>query len=289
MSEDNPTPSWREIMESLRLSVDGIAASWNRRLRDFARSGFMDVVRDTVEAIQTEWGTAFLAVVERIRENYEWLIPPNWRKLDGDQLMRVARMMREEGLALAWVPSHATLERLLAADGLDARKAVLVEQEGRVLADLDRALDGVDRESVDDLLVATREAIELYRSGYYGGAQALATAGLTSAINNQLGRTLRKARQDFHVEDPEEEGMVEWRVSVVLGAVWKSLDEFWPEKGDPVPEHYNRHASTHRVGLPQYTQENALCAVMLLACTVIEIDWIARAIENFDEGEQEAA
>lgn len=290
MSDEDPRPSWAEILESWRTGLEGMAARWNRTVEDFRRSEFMESVRATMEAIRTDWGPAFLAMVERIRENYEWLMPPNWRELEAEQVVRVARMMREEGLALAWVPSHATLERLLAAEGLDARKATLVAHEGRVLADLDRALDGVDRESVADLLGAAREAIELYRSGYYSGAQALATAGLTSAINNQLGRTLSQARRDFHVEDPEEEGMVEWRVSVVLGAIWKSLDEFWPERGDPVPGNYNRHAATHRVGLPQYTQENALCAVMLLACTVIEIDWIARAVEHFGNGsEQEAA
>lgn len=270
--------------------MQGIAAGWNQRIEEFRRSELAAAVNRTLENIRTDWGPKLLETMVRIREGYEWMMPPNWRPLEPGQALRVAKLMREEGLALAWAPSAAVLERVLAADSRDARKAVLLENEGQVLADLDRALAKVDRESLTELLDVAREAIEVYRSGYYAGAQALATAGLSTAIENNLGRTLKQARRDFEVvEDPEEQGIMEWRVSVVLGAIWNSLERYFASRGDPVPEHYNRHASTHRIGLPQYTPENALCGVMLIACTVIEIDWIERAMERFDDGEQEAA
>jgi hypothetical protein len=57
----------------------------------------------------------------------------------------------------------------------------------------------------------------------------------------------------------------------------------WP--GDPIPEDYNRHASTHSVDPLQFTQFNSLVSLMLLVSVILEVDTMRRLAER-DRPEQ---
>jgi hypothetical protein len=46
---------------------------------------------------------------------------------------------------------------------------------------------------------------------------------------------------------------------------------------EPVPTKYNRHATTHSVSAEQYTELNALAAVMLMTSLLAEINYWAPA------------
>lgn len=253
---------------------------WQRAIADFQHSDFAESMRRGMDTLVNNLGPRLVEVALQIKEGYEWLMPPNWRPLDAEDMMRVGRLMQTEGLGLAWAPSAPVLQRLVAAPNLEARKALLMEAEGQVLADLDRALAGVERESLRGVLDAAKEATEAHRSGYFQASQALSGAGLSTAINEHFGRKFWEARRDFRFDDPEEEEITRWRISTVLGAISTVLETYNTAKGDPVPPHFNRHASAHKVGRPQYTAENSLCGVMLLASTVIEVDWISSTIER---------
>jgi hypothetical protein len=50
-----------------------------------------------------------------------------------------------------------------------------------------------------------------------------------------------------------------------------ALQRFLPHNGDPVPVVYNRHASAHAVGDVQYTEANALVAVMMAVSMLCEL------------------
>ena len=156
--------------------------------------------------------------------------------------------------------------------------------EGEVLADLDRALDHVEREALADLLEAARESIEAHRSGYYKASQALSAAALSMAVHVHLDRKFGEVKRDFIFSDEEEEEIVSWRMTAVLGAVRVALMEYDPMTGTPERPHFNRHATAHRVGKPQYTPENSLTAAMLLTSTIAELDWIAATIERQEAG-----
>lgn len=136
----------------------------------------------------------------------------------------------------------------------------------------------IDHSDLSELCVAIAEAIESYRSGYYRSAQALATATLTTTIHEVYDhKTFAQAREAFAKMDPEEADLRSWRLSVIVTAVLCTLHSYFP--GDPVPMLFNRHASTHRIGAPQYRQLNSLTSLMLVVSLLLETQTALEAIE----------
>jgi len=54
------------------------------------------------------------------------------------------------------------------------------------------------------------------------------------------------------------------RVACVVAPIWAAYEQFWTNRGDPVPRTFARHASTHAVSAAQYTRTNAVLAAMLV-------------------------
>lgn len=279
----DPTPSWSELIRSAVTTVEGMRAGLNRTITNVHQSDFAEAMRRGADRLVNEIGPQIGRALAHMMETYQWMVPPNWRHLTVGDMLRVAELMREEGLGLAWAPSAPVLQHMLAAPDTDARKAVLMDREAQVLIDLDRALDQVQRDTLEDLRGAARQAIEAHRSGYFWASQALAAAGLTTAIHDHLGRKFWEARRDFAFEDPEEEEVTKWRISAVLGAIRTALEPYNVMAGDPVPRHFNRHASAHKVGAPQFTPQNSLTGIMLLVSTIAELDWISATIERQEQ------
>jgi hypothetical protein len=59
----------------------------------------------------------------------------------------------------------------------------------------------------------------------------------------------------------------------------------WWDEDEEVPSRYNRHATTHRVSPVQYTELNALAALMLMTSLLAEINYWAPRLRRTAEEE----
>lgn len=170
------------------------------------------------------------------------------------------------------------LTELIATGDRAEQEEILLRNEALILDGIVPLLARVEHPDLIGLRVAIAEAIESYRSGYYWAAQALAGATLTTTIHEAYDhRTFKQAREAFAEMDPEEASLRTWRLAVITTAVVRTLDTYHP--GDPVPILFNRHASTHRVGAPQYRQLNSLTSLMLVVSFLLETQTALEAIE----------
>jgi hypothetical protein len=69
------------------------------------------------------------------------------------------------------------------------------------------------------------------------------------------------------------------REMATLLAVAKALTEWWPDKGQALPDSFSRHTTAHAIAEPdQVNPTNALIAVMLavsLICQAADSEWTA--------------
>lgn len=109
-------------------------------------------------------------------------------------------------------------------------------------------------------------------AGWY---QALSASVLSAALHRHFEeKAFGKLRELLREADEKEASIREFRWVAVQAAAAKTLDDFDPVSGLPEHEDFNRHASAHGVGQPQYGQANALTVLMLVSALLIELDQI---------------
>lgn len=247
--------------------------------RDFTRTyleQFQDLGRLLTQSItvpEIDW--------ERLRDMWKQGLPANWIDLGPDQdVGEVLELMRTSGWCLVWAPRAEVIKSVLEEQDDEARIKRFLEARQEILADVNRVVDGIESPSLEANVCACRQAIEAFEAGHPEAAQALSASNLSSLINGEpLSLKFRDAKAEFTTDDPMEAPWSSFRLIVVLGMVAQSLEEFFVERGDPVPGRFSRHASAHTVSPQQYRVENSLAALLLVGGFLRELDLLLRARE----------
>lgn len=186
-------------------------------------------------------------------------LPDNWP--EDAQLGDVEQLVLASRWAVVWVPREEIIAELRAAGDEDERRAVLARRRQDVVADLRACLAVTTNADLQAFVAATADAVEAVDAGHPSAAQALAASVLAATLRDALEyHTFSRARDALDV-DWREQSYRLFRLGLVSGVVVDALNRFYP--GDPVPEAYNRHATAHTVSAEQYTEVNALTALML--------------------------
>lgn len=210
--------------------------------------------------------------------------PDNWRELQDAEVAELP-MLAEQGIPISWVPRAAVLRDLLAAEpGHPGWTGVVTAHSETILGDCAAALDIVEHGERGELGRYLRAALTTFEAGHHAAAQALAMNVLDTllrAITPTTGRSNGKGgrgrepgvytRFAQSIRSMDVEGralLVPWVIA--YRPVLAALQEFWPDRGDDVPTTANRHATAHAVGDIQYTEGNALLALMLSTATLRE-------------------
>lgn len=238
---------YEEMFEQVRRATD----PWHGRLPEI-----MDAAARAAEALHTSWQAA---------------VPSNWRDLAFVEIEAVLDLMEESGWALVWIPRGEIVRTLIETDA-DAREARLLSVEADVLDDLLFATDGLTRPELTELRDANREAIDSYRDQRLLAAQSLATVVFTTLFHQQIAQTFGGGRTRIEPLDPRDATIANIRLYCVLRVVLVAIVSYSPKDGEPIPNKFNRHASTHRLSAAQYTRLNALAALMLSTALLCEID-----------------
>ena len=170
-----------------------------------------------------------------------------------------------------WVPRPQIVTELVEASGAPARRAVLVASASEIASDCLAVLAEVNAPDLKDLADLAAEAADTLRMGKPGSAQALAANVFDTLLHDVCRRAVilqpvpangwyRKVRDQI---EPVGDGTLigELRHTCVLAAALPALQSYWP--GDPSPEEYACHATAHGASRIQYSDVNAVIAVML--------------------------
>jgi len=283
-----------------------LAATWQRFQGHTA-----DRMNETFEAIQSAskqirpWISKVAdSVGKTIDTVYRRAAPPNWTNGDTTPLVSytaAVALALEEGIPLAWVPDYDTVRMLLAVPAgpnrRTALRAILADRSATILDHCQSRLDELAKDQAAKadrarMIEVACQAIQALRADLPAPARS-AAANLADHLLRRLfvpidGKYIYKASSKRVTSLAEQISTVSFSFLAILREfatimpVPRSLTEWWPNKGMPLPDTFSRHATAHAIAEPdQINSINALIAVMLavsLLCQETASRWTALGI-----------
>lgn len=202
--------------------------------------------------------------------------PPNWdRDRGGDQYYRFIELAENEMLPLTWVPNQELTYLLADAEAAQERADLLVKYSSVIVADCRAVLDDFDNDS--HLVDGLREALDAYEVGFHHPAQAYAASIVDTALREAFAPrrwSYPNVKKLLHPgKDWRSLAMRSARLLPTSAALRGLLEDFWTDRGDPIPTRPNRHASAHAVHPDQYNQVNAIKFLMLATAMLAEMEY----------------
>jgi DNA-binding transcriptional ArsR family regulator len=242
-------------------------------------------IKPVLDSVATTWARLFTETfsfhLDRLipRETFERLreaVPPNWVAIedsDWDVDWDVALETMSEGIPLIWVPGPSVVSRLLKAGSAEQRLVVLDESRQEIVEDCTIVLEEVTAADLLPLAGQAAEAARALRDGHCAASQALSANIFDTWLRDVVRRGVLFAlppggrfkypfvlRQIQPVDGSV--GLAKLKASGALTPVIMALAEFDPEDGVS-PTSFGRHATAHAVGPEQYSDVNAVIAMML--------------------------
>jgi hypothetical protein len=165
------------------------------------------------------------------------------------------------------------LRKVLAAPA-EETAVVLLAHRDELIADLNECLGEITADQYTRERDAALAAVAAFADGHPQAAQALAASVFTSALHvafedRRIGRIGRRLAET----DPEDAVISQLRLRVIYLAAKQALDEFHPARAEPERPEFNRHNTAHRITGAQWTEANALSALMLTTSLLRELDF----------------
>ena len=176
------------------------------------------------------------------------------------------QIMVDEGIPFFLVPDTESVAELRAQSDAAARRKVLVARAEPILGQCESLLVGVTDADVTFFVEKVGDAIAAYRGGQPSAAQALATNVLDSTLQDYAALTHRDyvtwkrtapggLTRGAYVDD------LPYVEAIAFAPVVKAHQA--DNRPNPPKAEYTRHGTTHRVSREQYTEANAVQAIML--------------------------
>jgi len=206
-------------------------------------------------------------------EAWERGMPRNWKEFEFEEIEATIARVRATGFSLAWLPRTDVLRDVLAAPEGDTAVVLLAHRE-ELIVDLNECLGEITVEQYTQERDAAVAAVAAFADGHPLAAQALAASVLTSALHvafedRRIGRIGRKLAET----DPEDAVISQLRLRTIYLAARQALGEFHPATAEPERLEFNRHNTAHRITAAQWTEANALSALMLVSSLLRELDF----------------
>lgn len=191
--------------------------------------------------------------------------------------------MLETGICLVWVPRPELIRKLIDSDGDAERESVLIGHEAEVLEDVGAALALATHTELGASPAVAREALGAYEAGCRRASQTLSGSLLTAVLDENFGqRNFADARTRFQRDHPDYVGMSVFRLAAVQQSIANAIT---PTRENPPG--FNRHATAHSIATTQFTDANALTALMLLAGVLRELHEAYLSLDRQEQGEGE--
>lgn len=232
-----------------------------------------------------EWApiAAKLANIQKLYDRIDFdrlfagWFPPNWDRERGvEQYHDFIELAETETLPLTWVPNTELTYLLLEAEGAEARAELLVEHSSVIVGDCRAVLDEFDSET--HLVTGLRTALDTYEAGFHEPAQSYASSILDTALREAFAVPKRwsypNVKKLLHTgKDWRSLALRSARIVPTSAALRGLLEDFWTDRGDPIPTSPSRHASAHAVHPDQFNQVNAIKFLMLASAMLAEMEY----------------
>lgn len=255
--------------------VQGFSDAYAKELAGVLELATASVQQQLSEALRPFYD--YLAEVSSSLVNFgdllEGIAPSNWPSAHRRE---IENLIDRTGWALVWEPSADVLSAMLAVDGGDDdRLRVLVGRSEEVLAGCEARLTEIESPHLSFDVEAVRQVLGAIRNGSPMAAQALAAVAVERFARRFAKRSIAAAGKEMAREDNP---IAMYRLVLIGRCVKWAATDYWVDRGDPIPEHFNRHASVHALGEVQYTQANALLGALLVTGFVREVEEQQRPI-----------
>lgn len=219
-----------------------------------------------------QYGPVLAEIARHFRDAWRRAMPPNWVDLDSSEVMAVVDRVRVTGFTLAWIPRVEIVREVLAAEPEDTG-AVLMARLADVLDDAEACIAEASAQDLLLIRTAVEKSISALRDGHDWAAQALAASAFCSESHEWFRMGTKAIRKRMADEDPKDAGIDELRLRTIFLAGSRAFEEFRPDTGRPVRRQFNRHNTAHRITPEQWNEQNALCAVILAAALLREMEY----------------
>jgi hypothetical protein len=290
-----------QVNQSIRRAVEPEAARAMNRLAEQVRQqteGFQRALASVVAPsfekwslqlpkIGTDWVEQMRPIFERLRQAWQDALPPNWEGFEVEDVTAAVERIESTGYCLVWLPRIEIVREVLAADEA-ATKEVLLKRRDEVLADAVTVLANVGEPELTLERDAASAAIDAFRDGHWMAAQALASSVFTSAAHEAFEMGTSAIGKRMAEKHPNEATLAQLRITTIYLAATHALALFRPDRGYPVRSDFNRHNTAHRITAEQWTEANALSAIMLSTAFLRELNfWYSRQRASADNGSAE--
>lgn len=256
----NSNPSFvlsDELREQLSEFTKGIAANLEVA---------QEITAKATERIRESLGPFIRQIVDALPDfvlAFGRFAPKNWGE-DPD-LERIVDVMIEEGYCLAWVPPEEVVDQMIAATTRADWDDVLTSNSEAIIRSVRSILQECNEPILQECRSSVEEAADAWDNGLSRAAQSLASSCITHIAQNLLGHLeLADAKKEWKIADSEELSFA-FRLELLgscLSRVFEKTSENKPG--------FNRHATAHGVSAGNYTDANALNAIMLAAAWLRE-------------------
>jgi hypothetical protein len=263
-------PTVQIAIRDLGERVQGYAQSFVKAAVPIIRQ-WRDVSKKLAPVLQ-RLAKELPALIERARL-------PNWQMIDLPDQGLLEQMLIEEGLALAWVPPHATLQKLISAPSAAARRRIIGTTWKATTQACVVELHKVDATRLQSDRRFALESAQALLDGHSSASQALSANLLDSSLRANLDSvTLRTITGQRERLDYEQQYTL--RAAITWGGVHGAYGQYWPDKGDSIPRHFRRHGSAHGVSRRQYSRINAVIALMHVTAVLRLLDSTPTALRQ---------
>lgn len=270
--------------------VRKILESWNKQLAPIARQltaaanpPALQQMARYLNFVTGQWNEVLSKVDwDKVAALWKQGLPPNWA--DVEPPLRVADVldvMREERWCLVWAPRGEIVRRLVDARA-EQRTPLFVASSAEIVDDCRSVLDTIEHPELQQVRLAATEVADALDAGVAMAAQALAASCLGEIVHSRFEMTFGAAKERFAVDDLMRVPTVRFRPISVLFVLTEALERFRPERGDPMPVRFARHACAHSVSADQYTHENALAGLLLVTALAMEAELMAQQQSDDD-------
>lgn len=245
---------------------DGLAKSLSRIQANLAE-GFRPL-----QELRDHFSAEFAKFADVAAQMASYL-PPNWPDGPDDPgFGDVWDFVTDTRWPIVWVPNATVVTELVQA-APDQREQVLLHHRATILADCRRTVGEFSHPIALEQAPYLTQLLDAADAGLDAPAQALAAVIVTTLLHGPLRYpNLARARLELAERDPGEERLRWSRFALLGSCIPQTLSQFVPAKGDPIPAHFNRHASLHSANPTQYTEANMLLGAILVTAFLREID-----------------
>lgn len=282
-------PSYASLQRSLAPSVENLQrqlapslASLQRQLQQIPvpllqlkvpalEQALADMRRQILPALQTQQLTESL---RKIGEAVTRYYPRNWVGVDVDPDAAL-KLARTEGLPLVWVPRGELVVNLVSASDDQARRKLLTDHAGDIVADSMTAATEVSHPALQKHRKRLLEATQAHAAGLHGPGQSMSAVVITALLqwvydHGQLKRV--KSSPLRAPTDADDLALRLFKVAVLIEASVAAVRGGRDQLPDEELEEFNRHDTLHRVADEAYAMPNGMTALLLATGLLAEAE-----------------